>query len=206
MENIDIEALRSAFRSTVGDEADPVLFAAAAIAQRAWRNSEVELAHASGGFNRIGDGEMFAANVVMFRIVRDHLGMPGSEWSELALELIRTDRVIAGRTVADLLGTLYEPWTHTVTSVFDTCSQIECQHGRDYLIAMNAALASVSVRDTDWGMPRWPAVVEAFVNDLDSTPPVNTEDLRRGLLTAPDTLGGTVLQWCIDKGIGFTRT
>ncbi|WP_253784001.1 helix-turn-helix domain-containing protein [Nocardia amikacinitolerans] len=90
--------------------------------------------------------------------------------------------------------------------LFDTCSQIECQHGRDYLIAMNAAVALVSVRQTDWGMPRWPAVVETFVNDLDSAPPVNIEDLRRGLLTAPDMLGGKVLQWCIDKGIGFTRT
>ncbi|MEV0031202.1 hypothetical protein [Nocardia sp. NPDC050793] len=202
MENIDIETLRAAFRSTVGDEADPVLFAAAAIAQRAWRNSEVELAHAGDGLNRIS-GEMFAANVVMFRIVRDHLRMAGSEWSELESELIRVDRMIAGRTVADLLGTLHEPWTHTVTSVFDTCSQIEGQHGRGYLIAMNAALALVNVRDTAWGMPRWPAVVEAFINDLDSTPPVNAEDLRRGLLTAPDTLGGKVLQWCIDKGIGF---
>lgn len=206
MENVDIEALRLAFRSTVGYEVDPVLFAAAAIAQRAWRNSEVEVAHAGDGLNRISDGEMFAANVVMFRIVRDHLRIPGSEWSELASELVRADRVIAGRTVADLLGTLHEPWTHSAASVFDTCSQIECQHGRDYLIAMNAALALVSVRDTDWGMPRWPAVVEGFVNDLDSAPPVNIEDLRRGLLTAPDTLGGTVLQWCIDKGIGFIRT
>lgn len=149
---------------------------------------------------------MFAANVVMFRIVRDHLRIAGSEWSELALELVRADRVIAGRTVADLLGTLHEPWTHTATSVFDTCSQIECQHGRAYLIAMNAALALVSVRHTDWGMPRWPAVVEAFVNNLDSAPPVNIEDLRRGLLTTPDMLGGEVLQWCIDKGIGFTST
>ncbi|MGY1896338.1 hypothetical protein [Nocardia gipuzkoensis] len=206
MENVDIEALRSAFWSTVGDEADPVLFAAAAIAQRAWRNSEVELAHAGDGLNRISDGEMFAANVVMFRIVRDHLRMPGSEWSELASELIRADRVIAGRTAADLLGTLHEPWTHTVTSVFDTCSQIEGQHGRDYLIGMNAALASLRVSATDWRMPQWPAVVDAFVNDLDSTPPVDTEDLRRELMTAPDTLGGKVLQWCIDQGIGFTCT
>jgi hypothetical protein len=206
VDGIDIGVLRAAFRSTVGDNADAVTFAAAAIAQRAWRNSEVEFAHAGNGLDRISDGEMFAASVVMFRIVHGHLREPRTEWSALELEVIRPDRIIAGRAVADLLGALYEPWTHTVDSVFKTCSQIEAQRGRDYMIAMNAAMASVSgVRDTDWGMPRWPEVVEAFFDDLDSIPPMNPEDLRTGLLTAPDALGAEVLQWCIDRGIGFTR-
>lgn len=165
MENIHIEALRSTFRSTVGDEADPVLFAAAAIAQRTWRNSEVELAHAGIGRNRISDGEMFAANVVMFRIVRDHLRMPGSKWSELESEFMRT-----GRTVADHLGTPHDPGPTSSPACPTPVRRSRAGTDATTLIAMNAALALVGVRDTVWGMPRWPAVVEAFINDLDSTP------------------------------------
>ncbi|WP_328397911.1 hypothetical protein [Nocardia sp. NBC_00416] len=206
MEYVDIGVLQAGFRSMAGEDADPVAFAAAGITKRAWRNSEVEFAHGGNGLNRISDGEMFAANVVMFRLVHDRIRRGRCDWPALEMEVIRPDRVIAGRTVADYLGPLYEAWTHTVGAVFDTCSQIEDQHGYDYMIAMNAAMAPVdSVRDTDWGMPRWPDIVEAFLDNLDHTPPVNTEDLRTGLLTAPDTLGAEVLQWCINHGIGFTR-
>lgn len=87
VDGVDIGVLRAAFRRTVGDNADPVTFAAAAIAQRAWRNSEVEFAHAGNGLDRISDGEMFAASVVMFRIVHAHLCEPRTEWSALELEV-----------------------------------------------------------------------------------------------------------------------
>ncbi|WP_228003217.1 hypothetical protein [Nocardia australiensis] len=101
-------------------------------------------------------------------------------------------------------------------------------HDMAWFIAVKSCFGSA---DRHWfGMPEWPAFVNAFVDktfsgsrplhDYDQddaarsrglvkqarTPralPIPAEELRTGLLNGPDHMDPDVLNWCTNDGIGF---
>jgi hypothetical protein len=58
-----------------------------------------------------------------------------------------------------------------------------------------------------WAGPRWPGLVDAFINQLREHPPEMTiDELRDGLLNATDMMDHEVLDWYVtDPLIGYTR-
>ncbi|PPJ25644.1 hypothetical protein C5F51_22730 [Nocardia nova] len=133
-----------------------------------WRNTIVEDAHASGGVNRISDGEMFAANVATFRMMRDFLEAADrthAAWQRLAHEVIRPDRLAAGsRTIADLLGEYYDQWAkHAGSTLMYYAELTEADdHDMAWFISVKSCFGSVH---RHWfGMPEWPHLVNAFVD------------------------------------------
>ncbi|KAA8890584.1 hypothetical protein F3087_04775 [Nocardia colli] len=147
--------------------ADQLAVAAYSMVLGVWRNTIVEDAHASSGLGRISDGEMFAANVAIFRMMCDFLGAADrtyAAWHRLSREVIRPDRIAAGsRTVADLLGEYYEEWARDAASAVMYYAELtECDdHDMEWFIAVKSCFGSVQ---GNWfGMPDWPRVVDAFV-------------------------------------------
>ncbi|WP_156959345.1 hypothetical protein [Nocardia sp. BMG51109] len=133
-----------------------------------WRNTIVEDAHAGDGLNRISDGEMFAANVSIFRMLRDFLEAADgthTAWQRLSHEVIRPDRLAAGsRTVEDLVGEYYDRWArHAENTVMYFAELTERDdHDIEWFISVTSCFGGVH---RDWfGMPDWPLLVNAFVD------------------------------------------
>ncbi|MHB1928496.1 MAG: hypothetical protein ACYCUG_03550 [Acidimicrobiales bacterium] len=138
--------------------ADLVSIASVGITQRVWRNTPVEDAHAGSGLARISDGEMFAANVAVTRLVADHLGDP-IDWDGLRAVLVNRDLRLGGRTQGDLLGELWEEWSATALGVLNYQQELYEKLGQQQYLRL-AAFMAWSARW--WGMPRWADQVEAF--------------------------------------------
>lgn len=188
-----------------GADVDPIPLAAIGLTQRVWRNAGVEGVHGGGTDSRISDGEMFAANVATTRLVLEYLkSFPVVDWDALANALVDSNRVVGRRTVSDLLGEIYDEWVETAHSVIATQRDMMSQYGFDFVLWFDA----VSSFDANywWGSPLWPALVAAFIHGLTESPPgTNIEELRRGLIDAPDTMDPEILDWCASHLIGYTR-
>lgn len=183
--------------------ADQLPAAAYSMVLGAWRTTLVEDAHAGDGLNRISDGEMFAANVAAFRIMRGFLAAADRSpeaWQRLAHTLADPERVAAGRrTVADLLGEHYREWAADCASAVRYYAALTgpAEHDMAWFIAVKSCFGAVS---GDWfGMPGWARVVEAFSGRAD---PALPDAVRAALLTAPDQLDPADLERYIRAGIG----
>ncbi|WP_063047584.1 hypothetical protein [Nocardia pseudovaccinii] len=200
---------------------DPRPVAAYSMMLGLWRNTIVEDAHAGDGLDRISDGEMFAANVATFRLIRDFLETAQCsycghiKWSLLRDRLIYPNRIAAGsRTVSDLLGEHYERWTEEASGAFAYYAELteSDDHDMEWFITAKGCFGSVQ---RNWfGLPDWPGVVDAFLakehggvtSKRPRDPfPIPAEDLRAGLLDGPDRMDPEVLNWCITDGIGYMR-
>jgi hypothetical protein len=172
--------------------------AAVGIVRRLWRNTRIEDEH-GGPHGRISDAEMFAANVSTRRIILERIEDDPSDWIELARSVAAPGRVVAGRTVRDLLGPSYQEWCGEVFAEAAALGAPELD--ADGVILANAYLSIAS--PPWWGLPSWPDIVDRFLGSLEVEPPLPMEELRDGLLAGPDDLDLTVLQWCIDHEIAY---
>ncbi|MRH92126.1 hypothetical protein GFY24_32605 [Nocardia sp. SYP-A9097] len=148
--------------------ADQLAVAAYSMMLGVWRNTVVEDAHASSGLSRISDGEMFAANVAVFRLMRDFLEAEDrtpAAWDRLSREVVRPDRIAAGsRTVADLLGEYYSEWATGAQGALEYFAQLteRDDHDMRWFVAVKSCFGSM--HRTWFGMPDWPRVVDTFVD------------------------------------------
>ncbi|WP_067650215.1 hypothetical protein [Nocardia harenae] len=183
--------------------ADQLPAAAYSMVLGAWRTTLVEDAHAGDGLNRISDGEMFAANVGAFRIMRAFLTAADRSpeaWQRLSHTLVDPERVAAGRrTVADLLGEHYREWAADCAEAVRYYARLTGpdDHDMAWFIAVKSCFGAVS---GNWfGMPGWARVVEAFAARAE---PALPETVRSTLLTAPDRLDPVQLERYVRAGIG----
>ncbi|MFC8045438.1 hypothetical protein [Nocardia sp. NPDC057353] len=183
--------------------ADQLPAAAYSMVLGAWRTTLIEDAHAGDGLNRISDGEMFAANVAAFRIMRGFLTAADRSpeaWQRLAHTLADPERPAAGRrTVADLLGEHYAEWAADCASAVRYYAGLTgpAEHDMAWFIAVKSCFGAVS---GNWfGMPGWAGVVEAFAGRAD---PALPDTVRNALLTAPDGLDPAELDRYVRAGIG----
>ncbi|MCV7254722.1 hypothetical protein H7J86_21405 [Mycobacterium hackensackense] len=206
-EVIDSEtsALRSLLIAQYGPELDFIGLAAIGLTRLAWRSDEhglIEEAH-----HRITDGEMFAANVATTRLFRQHLeSYPHVNWQLLANEVTQEERLAAGRTLADLLGkTRYRRWARWASKFIAAIERV-IEHDSPESVLVGLAVAGKAY-DRWWSGPQWPLVVDTFIAQITSVPPqVSTSELRADLLTAPDLIAPSVLEWCVDvQQIGATQ-
>lgn len=207
------DELRHSLWGRYGDDIDLLPLAALGIVRLAWRNDrngEVETAHItriSGRRDRISDGEMFAANVATTRLIRDHIRpYPAVDWEALTEALIDPGRMAGRRSVVDLLGaTRHQRWTRSATIFIDSIVNMIAKNGPDFALLLLAA--SGADYDNWWSGPRWQQLVDTFITELTEQPPgMSLDDLRIGLLDAPDELDPAILDWCTDNQlIGYTR-
>lgn len=196
--------------SKYGASVDLIPLAAIGITGVAWRrdrDGHVEQAHCGLRRSRISDGEMFAANVATTRLVLRHLRDPHVDWEEMADQFVDPNRVVGQRTVSDLLGaTRHRRWSTGAWTYITSVGAIGDQHGTQYALLTQAVLGG-SHHDLWWGSPRWPHLVEVFIDQLTEQPPGMTPtELRSGLLDGPDHLPTQVLEWCAaSQLIGYTR-
>ena len=121
LDQVPAELLEGLVVERYGTDFDVRMIASVGLAKAAWRNTEVEDAHAGNGLGRIHDGEMFAANVATTRLIHRHLNASSDiDWAGLANELVRPDRVAGARTVSDLLGELYDGWAEQSHALIET--------------------------------------------------------------------------------------
>ncbi len=200
-----VQEMRRLLSQRYGEDVDPLPLAAIGLAQRAWRNIEVEGVHGGPASSSISDGEMFAANVATTRLVSTHLrSFPTVDWDALIASLIDPDRIAGRRSVRDLLGDSYQSWSDTVYGVIGTQQEFMARYGAEFFVWFNA---SCSLQSTEWwGSPEWPAIAEKFVEDLKESPPgIDPTFLRKCLIDAPDELDPEILEWCVDRSIGYTH-
>lgn len=206
-EDIDAETrtLRRKLFDAYGADVDLIGLAAIGITRHAWR-SDID-GHVEEAHHRISDGEMFAANAATTRLVREHLGThPDVDWQKLADAFTDPSRVAGRRTLIDLLGkTRHRRWANWTTKFIVVIDRIICQDGAENVLANLASWGGAY--DTWWAGPRWPQLVDAFIAQLTADPPgMTTEQLRSGLLDAPDRMDPAILDWCTDAQlIGYTR-
>jgi hypothetical protein len=179
--------------------------ASIAVAERAWRNTVVEDAHAGSGLGRISDGEMFAANVGVTRLVHSQYRPAGTDWTALFDVLTDPTRAVGASTVAGLLGSLYHEWVNEADAALDSLAAIEELRGPRWA---HLALVLGAAHSGWWGTPWWPDMVAAFVAEITGIVPqgVSSEGLHDALLSAPDALPIEVLEWSIDHGVGFASS
>jgi hypothetical protein len=131
LDQVPAELLEGLLVERYGTDFDVRMIASVGLARAAWRNTEVEDAHAGNGLRRIDDGEMFAANVATTRLIHRYLdASSGIDWAGLANELVRSDRVAGARTVSDLLGELYDGWAEQSHALIETQGDFELDRGR----------------------------------------------------------------------------
>lgn len=187
-----------------GRGVDLIALAAIGITRRAWRNDwhgYIEDAHSGTGLRRrrrITDGEMFAANVATTRLVLEHIRKyPAVNWEALADAFVDPHRKAGQRTLTDLLGKKryrrwsYWAWNHIAATEINVCAH----GGKEVMVLYAVEGASY---DDWWAGPRWPGIVDAFIDQLGTSPPVMTKTaLREQLLDTPDALPPELLDWCI---------
>jgi hypothetical protein len=99
---------------------------------------------------------------------------------------------------------MYDEWVDTAHSVIDTQRDMMSQYGPDFVLWFDADRSLNS--NYWWGSPLWPPLVAAFINGLTESPPgASIEELRRGLIGAPNAMDPKVLDWCVSHSIGYTR-
>jgi hypothetical protein len=183
--------------------------AAIGITTAAWRrhrDGHAEEAHGGLRRSRINDGEMFAANVANTRLVLHHLRGSQVDWQAMADEFVDPNRVVGQRTFSDLLGAArHRRWSSRAWRYIAGIGAIADQHGMQYALLTQAFIGGH--QPIWWGSPRWPQLVEAFIDQLTNRPPgMTAEDLRDGLLDGPDRLPTEILDWCASSQlIGYTR-
>ncbi len=198
----DEAAIERVVIAVLGPDPDLVPVAAVGLTRAAWRDTAVENAHASNGLGRISDAEMFAANAATTRLVLSYLADDPIDWSGLADDLVRTDRLAGPRSVEDLLGELYECWAEEARAIVELREELSTTRGRRWVLLMNALYA----RETDWwGMPSWPAKVERFLSELGHDCPASTttEKLASLLVQEPDRASLEILDWCLTHGLSY---
>lgn len=203
-----IDMARQEVQGRYGSDVDPLPLAAIGLTLRAWRRSdEVEDAHTARHpvSDQITDGEMFAANVATTRLILERLqqSYPAVDWIRLADDVTNPDRVAGRRSVSHLLGrTRHKKWAAKARRVIESQQFSIGDYGSDYCWC--EAYLGMSASNW-WGHPDWPELVTRFIDNLNEAPPkITVEELRCGLLDAPDSVDPELLDWCTSQMIGHT--
>ena len=204
-DRLSLDDLRSMIEGSAGQLTVDQLSALAAIqvVKTVWRNTIVEYAHGGDGLARIHDGEMFAANVRLTRLVRHRLDPEGTDWFALYEELSDPDLSLGGRPAADLLGHVHFKWLDSLDRGIGGLEAQEERYGAPWLLH---ALALGAVYECWWGAPWWPACVDAFIEELHESGSALEEQvkaMRDQLVEAPDTISPLVLEELVGAGIGY---
>lgn len=187
---------------------DPLPLLAIGLTHSAWRNTLVEDAHA-GPRSRFHDGEMFAANVANTRLIYEHLASyPDIDWRALADTFVDPHRVLAGRTIADLLGkTRHKAWEKEARKWIEAMPYVIGHFGAELALwgLANGSQPFPGARPEWWGSPWWPEFIERFSASLTDNPPgISVEALRAALLDRPEDIDPEVLLWCVhDQAMQF---
>lgn len=182
---------------------DPLPLLAINLTQFAWRNTVVEDAHASPR-SRFHDGEMFAANVANTRLMYEHLiGYPDVDWQALADKFVDPHRVLAGRTIVDLLGkSRHKSWEKEARKWIGVMPSLIEHFGAELALwgLANGSQPFPDARPEWWGSPWWPEFVEKFTASLTENPPgTSIEALQAALLDRPEDIDPEVLRWCVHE-------
>ncbi|SKU60635.1 Uncharacterised protein [Mycobacteroides abscessus subsp. massiliense] len=187
---------------------DPVALLAIGLTQSAWRNTVVEEAHA-GPRSSFHDGEMFAANVANTRLIYKYLvDYPDVDWQGLADEFVDPHRVLAGRTIVELLGkTRHKLWEKEARKQIEAIPYAISHFGAELTLWVfaNGGQPFSGACPEWWGSPWWPEFIEKFTAALTDNPPgINGEELKTAFLERPEDIDPEVLLWCVhDQGMQF---
>lgn len=193
--------------------------AAIGLAHDFWRGqwATVEQAHIHRPphrIRRISDGEMFAANIKVTRIILQVL-RSGFDLERIVEWLTDPSELRVGqwdgtevryRDVADLLGPYYDEWCTAVRDQAESISNQISEDGLGEVLAKYANFAGLFAPHW-WSGPDWPAMVNAFLDVVDEPPPGlppglrNREVVRGLLLDKPDLLGTEALEWFVRQGL-----
>lgn len=197
--------VRQNFRREIDD---PIPLLAIGLTLSAWRNTVVEDAHA-GPRSRFHDGEMFAANVANTRLIYEHLtDYPDVDWIALADKFVDPNRVLADRTIVDLLGkTRHKLWTREARKWIEVVPYLIRHVGAEPALwwLANGSQPFPQAYPEWWGSPWWPEFIERFTASLGDDPPgMSVQALRTALLDRPEDIDPEVLLWCVhDQGMQF---
>lgn len=127
---------------------------------------------------RMSDGDMFAANIKVTRILLGQLRL-GFDLERIVERLTDPTELRVGhwvgteicyRDVADLLGPYYDVWCAAVRDKAEWISNQVAEDGPAEVLAKYANFAAL-VAPHWWSGPDWPAMVDAFVDVMDGLPP-----------------------------------
>lgn len=164
---------------------------------------------------RISDGEMFAANVKVTRIMLEEVKL-GVDPDRIVEILEDPDGVRVGRWVdanmtyrnsSDLLGPYYDQWRDDVRRQAQSLTTKFSEDGFAETLSMYAYFAS-TVANHWWSGPGWRSKANALLTETSELPPglpVGLQDrdvVRRMLLDSPDVLGTEALEWLVSQGLG----
>jgi hypothetical protein len=193
--------------------------AAIGLAHDFWRGqwATVEEAHIHRPphrIRRISDGEMFAANIKVTRIILEKL-RSGFDLHRIVERLTDPSEFRVGhwvgtevryRDVAVLLGPYYDEWCTAVRDKAEWISNQISEDGLGEVLAKYANFAAF-VAPHWWSGPDWPTMVNAFLDEIDEPPPGlppalrDQEVVRRILLNNPALLGTEALEWFVRQGL-----
>jgi len=163
---------------------------------------------------RISDGEMFAANIKVTRIMLGAM-RSGFDLERIVERLTDPSELRVGhwegtevryRDAADLLGPYYDEWCTAVRDNAESISNQTSEDGLGEVLAKYANFAAF-VAPHWWSGPDWPAMVNAFVDGIEEPPPGlppglrDREVVRRILLDNPAVLGTDAVEWCVRQGL-----
>jgi hypothetical protein len=115
------------------------------------------------------------ANVATTRLVLQHVRqVPTADWEALADGFTDPCRIAGQRTLVDLLGKVrYRRWSHWAWNHVAAMEIRICAHGTEEVLL--ACATEGTHYDDWWAGPRWPGLVEAFINQLATSPPTMTK-------------------------------
>ncbi|MGY0479532.1 hypothetical protein ACW5SQ_09320 [Mycobacteroides abscessus] len=202
------------------DEVDGLI--AIGLAHDFWRGqwSTVEEAHIHRPphrIRRISDGEMFAANIKVTRIMLEEF-RSGFDLERVVQRLTEPGQLRVGRwegtelchrDVTDLLGPYYEEWCGAVQKKAEWISNQISEDGLREVLVKYVTFANL-VAPHWWSGPDWPEMVTTFLDTVDELPPglppalQDRDVMHRILLSSPDSLGTEALEWLVCKGLRKT--
>lgn len=211
-----------------------VAIAAYAMTQSVWRNTIVEDCHADPDGPHDGEMFAANVSTFrIFREFLEAGDRSRDAWDRLRRKLTDPFRTVAAKDLWDMIpggvdeDGYFEMWDRHATSLLRYFAELTepVDHDIEWFIAVNSCYGA-SGKSRWFGMPGWSRRVEVFVSKEWPGPwspvdeegseflkvregvrelPIPADELRTGLLDAPDLMDPDVLAWCIEDGLDFVH-